>query len=149
MKLYELLEAKREEIISEAYRSLERAHLKSYASTGNEENMYRLTMLFDITIECIEKKNLQPIIQHSESVSRRRYEASYDLHEVHTAFNVLEESLWKRILHDIESDELGDALGTISTILGAGKETLALTYVNLVSKSKSKSLNLSSLFSGR
>jgi hypothetical protein len=72
----------------------------------------------------------------------------FDLHEVHTAYNVLEEEIWKVILKDINPNEVGNALGLISTILGTGKETLALTYISLTGKSKPKSLDLSELFKG-
>jgi len=43
---------------------------------------------------------------------------------------------------------LAEALGLISTILGTGKESLALAYVGLASKQKTKSLNLTQLFKG-
>jgi hypothetical protein len=36
----------------------------------------------------------------------------------------------------------------ISTVLGTGKESLALAYVSLASKQKAKSLNLTQLFKG-
>lgn len=52
----------------------------------------------------------------------------------------------KKILDNIDASGLGKALGLISTVLGAGKETLALTYVSLASKSKTRTLDLSELF---
>jgi hypothetical protein len=43
---------------------------------------------------------------------------------------------------------LPECLGLISTVLGTGKESLALAYVSLASKQKVKSLNLTQLFKG-
>ena len=51
-------------------------------------------------------------------------------------------------MKNISPNELAESLGLISTVLGAGKDTLARTYVSLASKTKAPSLNLQSLFSG-
>jgi hypothetical protein len=83
---------------------------------------------------------------YAEKIAKERFDAGFDLHEVHTAFNVLEETIWKKVVENVEPSGLGKALGLISTVLGAGKESLALTYVSLASKSKTKTLNLSELF---
>ena len=88
------------------------------------------------------------MINYSEKVAKERYESGFDLHEVHTAYNVIEEVMWKKIINEIESLQLAEALGLISTMLGTGKESLALAYVSLASKQKAKSLNLTQLFKG-
>jgi hypothetical protein len=56
--------------------------------------------------------------------------------------------MWKKVINEIESTKIAEALGLISTILGTGKESLALAYVALASKRKAKSLNLTQLFKG-
>ena len=78
----------------------------------------------------------------------KRYTAGFDLWEVQTAFNVLEEAIWVRVFKSVPPDALAEALGLVSTVLGAGKDTLARKYVSLASKTKAPSLNLQSLFSG-
>jgi len=45
-------------------------------------------------------------------------------------------------------DELAEAVGLLSTILGFGKDALARTYVSLASHRRVPSLDLSALFSG-
>jgi hypothetical protein len=67
---------------------------------------------------------------------------------VQTAYNVLEEAIWLRILKDLQPAQYAEALGLVSTVLGAGKDALARTYVSLASKAKAPSLNLQSLFAG-
>ena len=44
--------------------------------------------------------------------------------------------------------ELARALGLVSTVLGAAKDSLARAYVSLASQTKAPSLDLSALFKG-
>ena len=148
MKLHELLSKNQTDIINEAFYSLQRSHLKHYDSSRADENWQRLAKLFDLTLNSVKTKSLVEMINYSETVAKERFESGFDLHEVHTAYNVLEESLWKNIIKEIEPANLPEYLGLISTVLGTGKESLALAYVSLASKQKVKSLNLTQLFKG-
>lgn len=148
MKLHELLSKNQTDIINEAFYSLQRSHLKHYDSSRADENWQRLAKLFDLTLNSVKTKSLVEMINYSETVAKERFESGFDLHEVHTAYNVLEESLWKNIIKEMDPASLPECLGLISTVLGTGKESLALAYVSLASKQKVKSLNLTQLFKG-
>jgi len=148
MKLEEILVNNQTDIINEAFELLQRSHLKHYDSSRADENWQRLAKLLDLTVNGIQTKSLVDMINYSEKVAKERYESGFDLHEVHTAYNVIEEVMWKKIINEIEPTRLAEALGLISTILGTGKESLALAYVALASKQKAKSLNLTQLFKG-
>jgi hypothetical protein len=88
------------------------------------------------------------MIAHAEAIARERFDSGFDLSEVQTSFNVLEETIWKRILKSLPASDYAEALGLVSTVLGAGKDTVARTYVTMASKTKTRTLNLQSLFSG-
>lgn len=148
MKLNEILVNNQTDIINEAFYSLQRSHLKHYDSSRADENWQRLAKLFDLTLDGVKTKSLVDMVTYSEKIAKERYESGFDLHEVHTAYNVLEETIWKTIIKEIDSSELAESLGLISTVLGTGKEALALAYVSLASKQKVKSLNLTQLFKG-
>jgi hypothetical protein len=148
MKLDKILVNNQTEIINEAFYSLERSHLKHYDTSRADENWQRLAKLFDLTLNGVKTKSLVDIVNYSERVAKERYESGFDLHEVHTAYNVLEEAMWKTIVREIAPTELPKSLGLISTVLGTGKEALAIAYVSLASKQKLKSLNLTQLFKG-
>jgi hypothetical protein len=45
-------------------------------------------------------------------------------------------------------DRLGQALGLVGTVLGAGKDSLARTYVTLATQTRAPSLDLRALFAG-
>jgi hypothetical protein len=148
MKLHEILVNNQTDIINEAFTSLQRSHLKHYDTSRADENWQRLAKLFDLTLNGVKTKSLVDIVMYSEKIAKERYESGFDLHEVHSAYNALEETIWKAIIKEIDSADLAESLGLISTVLGTGKEALALAYVSLASKQKVKSLNLTQLFKG-
>ena len=149
MKLHDILLNNQTEIINEAFYSLERSRLKHYDSSRADENWQRLAKLFDLTLNGVKSKSLVDMVTYSEKIANERYESGFDLHEVHTAYNVLEESIWKAIIKEVDSTELAESLGLISTVLGTGKESLAIAFVSLSGKQRVKSLNLSQLFRGK
>ena len=148
MNLNELLHNRTVEIVDEAAAAMSRAHLTHYEKAGAEHIHQRLKALYVLTARAVKERNLGPMIAHADSVARERFEAGYNLWEVQTAFNVLEEVMWTRILNELPPTEYAEALGLISTVLGTGKDTLARRYVALASRTKAASLNLQSLFTG-
>src|SRR3990172_6490923 len=148
MSLFQMLQDHSSEILAEATESMHRSHVKHYESVGPEHTHQRLKALYVLTVRAVKERNLGPMIAHAETVARERFASGFDLWEVQTAFNVLEEAIWGRILKELAPAGYAEALGLISTVLGAGKDTLARQYVSLASKSKAPSLNLQSLFTG-
>ena len=148
MTLHELLQTHSADIIADAEEAVKRAHLQNYAKSGPDTVHQRLKALFVLTARAAKEKNLGPMIAHAETIARERFESGFDLWEVQTAFNVLEEAIWVRVLRDMPPSEYADALGIVSTVLGVGKDTLARRYVSLASKTKARSLNMQSLFTG-
>jgi hypothetical protein len=148
MNLLQLLHERSNEITEAACEAMTRSHAKNYEKAGAEHIHQRIRALYVLTVRAVKEKNLGPMIAHAETIARERFAAGYDLWEVQTAFNVLEESIWTRVLKELPPTDYGEALGMVSTVLGAGKDTLARRYVSLASKMKAPSLNLQSLFSG-
>jgi hypothetical protein len=148
MTLNDLLHERTAQIIEDAASAMARAHVKSYEKAGAEHTHQRLKALFVLTSRAVKERNLGPMVAHADSIARERFAAGYDLWEVQTAFNALEEAIWTRILKEMPPAEYAEALGLVSTVLGTGKDTLARRYVSLASKTKASSLNLQSLFTG-
>ncbi len=148
MTLKELLENSGREIVREAVERLRRTRLRSYDASGEERNQHRLQKLFDLTLQCVGNRNLVPMISYAEAVAKERFKDGFDLQEVQTAFNLLEEIIWKHIGEEMEPADYPTAFGLTSTVLGAGKGALAAEYVSLASKSRVRTMDLSSLFEG-
>jgi hypothetical protein len=126
-----------------------RAHLTHYERTGVVPTEERLRVLYEITVECVRRRFVQPILRHAEAVATERFHAGFDLGEIQTAFNVLEEAIWTQVQHEIPPEEQAEALGMISTVLGAGKDKLAQTYVTLACHAKVPALDVGALYGGK
>lgn len=148
VSLETILQESREAILDEAVESVRRAHLEHYDHAGPELIRERLDTLLGIVIEAVLKRNLEAIVSHARAVAVERFEAGVDLYQVQTAFNVLEEVLWYRILKALPPGEQAEALGLVGTVLGNGKDVLARKYVSLATQTQTPSLNLQALFSG-
>ena len=104
--------------------------------------------LYHLLLQSVKNKNLVPLTDYTRDIARKRFDSGYSLYEVHTAINVLEETIWRHIINHLHPLELAEALGLVSTALGAGKSTLANAYVSMASQTKAPSLDLSALFKG-
>lgn len=148
MNLHEFLQTHTSEIVDAACEAMKRSHIKHYEEAGPEHTHQRIKALYTLTARGVKEKNLGPMIAHADTIAVERFSAGYDLWEVQTAFNVLEEVLWQKILASLPAERYAEALGLVSTVLGAGKDALARKYVTLASKSKAPSLDLQKLFTG-
>ncbi len=148
MDLNLLLQSRREQILAEAVRSVDRARLEHYERVGDAVVRQRLGDLLALVLGALRNRDLGPVLAHAEAVAVQRFEAGVDLAEVQTAFNVLEEILWRRILQELPAQAQGEALGLVGTVLGAGKDRLARTYVSLATRTHTPSLDLQALFAG-
>jgi hypothetical protein len=148
MTLHELLHQQGQTIIDASLDSMQKVRARHYDQAGKDRVHQRLKALFTLIVRGIKDRNLAPMVAHAESIAEERFSAGYDLWEVQTAFNVLEEAIWGHILRELRPSEYAEALGLISTILGAGKDALARKYVTLALKGRNSSFDLQSLFSG-
>jgi hypothetical protein len=146
--LVEMLERDAVAVVDEAAGALERSHLPHYEEVGTEERRRRLQRLFDVTLLALRTRDLRPMTDYAEAVASDRFQAGVDIAEVQTAFNVLEEVLWRRTVAAAAPDQLAEPVGLVSTVLGAGKGSLARTYVALASRGRVPSLDLTALFRG-
>jgi hypothetical protein len=148
MDLQQLLNEQADAILTEAEEAVRCSQLRSYRTAGSEVTRQRLSALFDLTVRAARERNLAPMIAHAEAIAAERFEAGFDLWEIQTAFNVLEQAIWARVLKQLPPESFAEALGLVSTVLGVGKDTVARLYVSLASKTRVQTLNLRSLFSG-
>lgn len=148
MDLVSELESAKTGVLDDAAERLARSHLAHYDAAGAEQSRLRLEALFDIVVTCLRSRELGPIAAHAEQLAHERFEAGFDIGELQTAFNVLEESIWLEITSSIQPEELVEALGLVTTVLGVGKDALARTYVSLASREHVTSLDLRAMFEG-
>lgn len=148
MHLIEILDRERDAILDEAFASMQNADLRHYAAAGEQASRARLEALLDAVRTAIQGRTLMPIETHAEKIAQERFRAGFGLGEVQTAFNVLEEAVWRRIEAEVPKDELANALALMSTMMGAGKDHLARAYVSLATNRRVPSLDIQALFRG-
>lgn len=146
MDLTGFLEERSQAIVDEATGAIGRVHIPHY-QVGSETRE-RFETLMRALVDSLSKRDLTSIVTHAHDIAEKRFDAGFDLSEVQTAFNVLEEITWKRILSEVEPSEQAQALGLVSTALGAGKDALARTYVSCATHAHAPSLDLGRLFAG-
>jgi len=148
MNFHQFLLEGRQEILAKAAESVGRAHLEHYEKAGNNQIRQRLDDLLGLTIDAVRDRVLTRVVAHANAVATERFEGGVDLSEVQTAYNVLEEVIWLRVLKKMPAVEQGEALGLVGTILGSGKDALARKYLSLATRTHTPSLDLKALFSG-
>ncbi|MGE5690403.1 MAG: hypothetical protein ACM33B_07580 [Pseudomonadota bacterium] len=136
-------------IVDAAEAALARVTTRHYGAEGREEVRRRLELLFDRVATAVADRDLEPVVDYARAVAEDRFAAGYDLSEVQTAFNVLEEATWLRVFAELPPDAYAEALGLVSTVLGAAKDALAQRYVSLASDAHAPALDLRALFAGR
>lgn len=147
MSVEDLLLQDRAAVLEEAFTALQRSLPVHYEAAGEEFTRESLAALFDLVLTALAERHLGPVSTYCAEIARRRFDAGFGISEVQTAFNTLEEAMWKRVV-TLPTGELVEAVGLLTTILGFGKDTLARTYVSLAAHRHVPSLDLSALFAG-
>ncbi len=142
------LEGERQPILEAAAAGLARMHAPHYEAAGADEVKERIAALFDRLLESITARDLGPIEAYGRQIAEERFTSGYALSEVQVAFNALEEATWAHVLQTLEPSQLAEALGLVTTVLGAGKDALARAYVSLAAGTHAPSLDLRALFAG-
>jgi hypothetical protein len=144
----DLLVQHRAELLDEAFASLKRCQTRHYERSGDDVTRDRLAELADLVITALRDRELGPVGRHCERIAEERFTAGFAISEVQTAFNVLEEAMWRRVVATLPPAELPEAIGLLSTILGFGKDSLARRYVSLAAQRHVPTLDLTALFEG-
>lgn len=148
MQLHVLLRDAEHDVLDLAYSTLQRGHSTHYETAGEAFTRDRLADLFRLVVAAIEARDLAAISSYATQVATERFNQGFDIAEVQAAFNALEGAAWSRVVADVPADELAEAIGLLSTVLGFGKDALAREYVELASRRHVHSLDLSALFAG-
>jgi methylmalonyl-CoA decarboxylase len=97
---------------------------------------HEVRQLFRLVLRCVRAGRAKPIIRPSEQIAMYCYAAGIDLAEVQGSFTVLAEALWRQLASALVGEQLVQALGLLTAITGAGKDTMARTYVALAARDR-------------
>ena len=148
MAVDEVLRSARAQVVEQALAGLESGHAAHYEQAGEPFTRQRLADLYDLVVQAIADRDLSHMEAYAHDVAVERFNAGFDISEVQAAFNALERAMWRRVVADVQPGELAEAVGLLSTVLGAGKDELARSYVSLAAQRHVPSLDLTALFRG-
>ena len=131
MTLLELCYNKPDLILLDSTNSLVRAQLQHYKHLTPEKLRFRLLRLFQALVKSLEANSCDSMTHFMEQVSDERYESGYELQEVQTAINIMEECFWKKISEFVFADQQIAAMKQVTCILSKAKETLVNEYALL------------------
>lgn len=131
MTLLELLYNKPDLILLDSTDNLVRANLPHYKLLNAEKIRLRLLKLFQALVRCVEANSCEEMLKFMEKVSDERFASGFELNEVQTAINILEESLWRQINKFVDSDKQVSAMKQVACILTKAKDELADEYALL------------------
>ena len=131
MTLLELLYNKPDHILLDSTDNLVRADLPHYKKLNAEKIRLRLMKLFQALVRSVEVNSCEEMVKFMEKVSDERFASGFELNEVQTAVNILEESLWRMISKFVDSDKQVSAIKQVTCILTKAKDELADEYALL------------------
>ena len=137
METSAVLASAQDEVVSEVVASLERRDQAHQDASSLERRRRDVLNLFELVLRCVHEGSAESIITPSQQIAADRFAAGADLAEAQGTFNILEEVLWRRVTGSLAGDQRVEALGLVHAVLGAGKDTLARTYVALASRADS------------
>ena len=116
--------------MDQAVAELQQRHSRD-KTTSAEASRRHLQDLFGVVVACVRDENLEPIIASSQVLAADRFAGGFDIGDVQGEFNVLEEALWREIADTLTGEQRIEALELLNTVLGAGRDALARSYVAL------------------
>jgi hypothetical protein len=121
--------AAHQHIVDDAVDALPLLQLPHYERLDTEAFRERVRVLYELILECLAQGTLEPISRHGEVIAEERLTSGFDLGEVQTAFNLLEEAVWRVAISHLPADHHAAARSGIGRVLAAGKDGLARGWV--------------------
>jgi hypothetical protein len=149
MELIEALEGRSEALVDDAVALLEHRLVPPFKHVEPEVLKERLGKSMQTLIQALRERHPLPALEHGKRVAHARFNAGYQLEEIQTAFNALEETIWQFCVDEVDREQLAEGLVMVAHVVGAIKDQLGRTYVELASHHRAPSINTSRLFAGQ
>ncbi len=108
----------------------------------------RLGQTMDTLITALRERTPLPVLDYARRVARSCFNAGFHLEDIQTHFNALEETIWRYLVNHEATEHLHEDLARVASIIGAIKDELGRTYVNLAAQHKAPAINTRSLYAG-
>jgi hypothetical protein len=124
------------------------AHEGHYEKLGEDFVRERLGVLIDQVVAGVRDNSPVGMLRHVESVAEQRYHQGFQVEELQSFYNAVEEAIWGDLVAYEPRETLAAALATVGGIIGAGKDRMAQVYVELASRHHAPAIDVDQLFAG-
>ena len=125
------LTAQRDAIVDDALRTLRAAGSTHYETLSDDELRERLGALLDHFTAAIARHDAIPVVGYAALLAGARHDRGYRLVDVQTAFNSLEQAVWRVVVEQRPAATVADDLALVTSAFGLAKDELARAYVDL------------------
>ena len=116
---------------------------------GDEALRERARGLHELLLRVVVERNPDTLTEYAARIGRERFADGFELSELQSAVNAMEEALWERLVARVGTDDSAAAdLSLTTLILGTFKDELARVYVSLACATKAPSLDLRQSLAG-
>jgi hypothetical protein len=135
-------------IVKKAAESIEQVHPRHSDADRFMKARDRLVSILSVVQECLGLKSTEPMTRYAENVAAERFSSGFDLDEVQTAFNLLEDAIWTQLSQ--EPDLGGPAKGfhEVRRVLRLGKDRLTRNYLAFAEQARTPVVDVRALFDG-
>ena len=131
METSAVLASAEDRVVDEAVAALAQLNQVARRASRPAECHRNMRQLFALMLRCIREGRAGSIIKPSGQIAAHCFTAGVSLDEVQAEFTVLGQVLWRHMTGSLSGEQLVKALGLLHTIVDAGKDALARTYVAL------------------
>ena len=135
MSIAEFLEANTQAIVADADARITKRHLQHYEDTTPGVVTSRVATLLRLAIKSLRERRLDAIEKYMDHVADERHTAGFEIREVQSAINAIEEAIWKLVMQKRDPAVQVDDLGLVGTVFGAAKDALARKYASFAGAS--------------
>ena len=146
MNLTARVQAHADQLVDEVADGLHQARLHHYTASSIEVTRERVSNLLDAVLDSLRHASPVRIVQHADAVARDRFHAGFGIDEIQVAVNTVEQALWRLLVRETPAANLADDLGRVGAVLGAAKDQMARTYVQLACREHHPCVDVDALF---
>lgn len=130
MNTADFLESRTDVIVKTADNTIARRHLQHYEDSTPGVVTSRVATLLSLAIKSLRERRLDAMERYMANVADERHNDGFELREVQSAINAIEEAIWKLVMQERNPAVQVEDLGLVGMVFGAAKDALAQKYAS-------------------
>ena len=135
MTIADFIEINTTSIVADADGRITKRHLQHYEDSTPGVVTSRVATLLRLAIKSVRERRLDAMEKYMDQVANERHNAGFEIREVQSAINAIEEAIWKLVMQKRDPAVQVEDLGLVGTVFGAAKDALARRYASFAGAS--------------